>query len=83
MATDVSVRIASTTNHGNLRFSPRVAKRARCSGSAFLCRGTQSTYSKYDISATLKSSCEIFRLAVKSLRDMRCILLSCTSKRLL
>lgn len=37
MATDVSVRIASTTNHGNLRFSPRVAKRARSSGSAFLC----------------------------------------------
>lgn len=37
MATDVSVRIASTTNHGNLRFSPRVAKRARWSGSAFLC----------------------------------------------
>lgn len=24
MATDVSVRIVSTTNHGNLRFSPRV-----------------------------------------------------------
>lgn len=60
MATDVSVRIASTTNHGNLRFSPRVAKRARSSGSAFLCLGTLSTYSTSRLSARLKCLYEIF-----------------------
>jgi hypothetical protein len=52
-------------------------------GPLFCARGTQSTYSKYDISATLKFSCEIFSLTVKSLRDIRCILLSCTSNALL
>lgn len=62
MATNGSVRIASTTNHGNLRFSPRVVKRARSSGPAFSCFRTQSIYSTCHFRARVKSWYEIFRL---------------------
>lgn len=84
MATDVSVRIASTTRHGNLRFLPRVAKRARRKRVRFFVPvAHDQTYSTCDISATLKLLYEIFWLALKYLREMRCILLLCPNNALL
>ena len=43
-------------------------------GPLFCARGTQSTYSTYDISATLKFSCEVFSLDMKSRGEKRCSL---------
>lgn len=64
MATDASVRIAGTTEHGNLRFLPRVAKRARRKRVRFFYAVARfPTYLMQIIMATLKLSYKISCLA--------------------